>query len=150
MRYLAGMFAVAMAAAFSGGPSVAHAEARIPASIVTMPSGHVAELFDHIWDEDQSVIRPRYIVEELSYPASAYANNVFAVFDDMQWLCNTQIRSLFAPDELPQSQGWEGAIITMMSAPLEFGTRDPDVIQFFESFLFIDDGCALDDDEYHD
>ncbi|MCC5992609.1 MAG: hypothetical protein JJT99_08805 [Rhodobacteraceae bacterium] len=115
-----------------------------------MPSGHTAELFDHVWDEDQSMIRPRYIVQELSYPGSAYANNVFEVFDDMLWLCNTQIRSLFAPEELPQSQGWEGAIITMMSAPLEFGTRDPDVIQFFESFLFADDGCALDDEEYHD
>ena len=118
--------------------------------VITMPSGHTAKAFDLVWDEDQSVIRPRYIVEELSYPASAYANNVFAVFDDMLWLCNTQIRNLFAPDELPQSQGWEGAIITMMSAPLDFGTRDPDVIQFFESFLFAEDGCALDDDEYHD
>lgn len=150
MRYLAGMFAVAIAAPLSGGQAVAQAEGNAPASIVTMPSGHVAELLDHIWDEDQSVIRPRYVVEELSYPGSAYANNVFEVFDDMQWLCNTQIRNLFAPDEVPQSQGWDGAIIAMMSAPLDFGTRDPDVIQFFESFLFTDDGCTLDDDEYHD
>ncbi|MDD7970404.1 DUF6497 family protein [Roseinatronobacter sp. HJB301] len=115
-----------------------------------MPSGEMAYPLDEIYDEDQSMIRLRYVVPKLAEPASLYAADALRVFEDMLWLCSTQLRSLADIGEFPQDQGWQGAIITMLEHEIPFGTRDADVVQFFEGFLFGMDGCEMEDDVYHD
>lgn len=117
---------------------------------LVMPSGEVAYPLDEIWDEDLAVICLRYIVPKLAEPPSLYAGDALRVFDDMLWLCSTQLRSLADLGEFPQDQGWNGAVITMLERDLPFGTRDADVVQFFEGFQFGIDGCELEDDVYHD
>jgi len=115
-----------------------------------MPSGAMAYPLDEIWDESESMIRLRFVVPKLAEPASVYGGDALRVFDDMMWLCSTQLRGLADLGEFPQDQGWQGAIITMLERDIPFGTRDADVIQFFEGFQFGMDGCELEDDIYHD
>ncbi|WFE73527.1 DUF6497 family protein [Roseinatronobacter sp. S2] len=115
-----------------------------------MPSGEMAYPLDEIWDESQSMIRLRFVVPKLAEPSSVYGGDPFRVFEDMMWLCSTQMRGLTDIGEFPQDQGWQGAIITMLERDIPFGTRDADVVQFFEGFVFGMDGCELEDDLYHD
>lgn len=122
----------------------------VQAGAFQLPSGVGAHPLEPIWDEDLSVIRLRYIVPRLAEPASLYAANTELVFDDMLWLCETQARRLFEPGDAPQSQGWAGAVVTLMDREVEFGVADTESLQFFEWFSFTMDGCEIDLDEYHD
>ncbi len=120
------------------------------ADAITLPSGVVVHEIDRIWDEDAAAIRIRYLVPRLREPASLYSADPERVLTDMTWLCETQIRRLFAPGTDPRDEGWEGAIVTMMDREIPFGEIDAEATQFFEGFLFTMDGCTLDLDLYHD
>lgn len=117
---------------------------------LVLPSGAGALALEPVWDEDLSVIRLRYIVERLREPASLYVGNADMVFEDMLWLCETQLRTLFSTEGEPQDQGWDGAVITLMDREVEFGVMDSAALQLFEWFSFTMDGCEIDLDDYHD
>lgn len=134
-----------LGAGFAAG--LASAQGNLP---ILLPSGETALLHDQIWDEDQARLRLRYVVAALAVEGGDYAEDFLAVFEDMAWLCETQLRALFPDGADPAEEGWDGAIMTMMSEPVEFGARDASVIQFFESFLFQDGSCVLEDDLHHD
>lgn len=138
-RLASGVFALCLAATASA-----------QSAPLLMPSGAEAKFHDTIWDEDLSAIRLRYVVPQLSEPDSLYHADALRVFDDMQWLCETQMPALFPDDESAQDQGWNVVVITLMNTPIEFGTRDSDVVQFFEWFSLTMDGCEPELDEYHE
>ncbi|MGL4414608.1 DUF6497 family protein [Roseinatronobacter monicus] len=119
------------------------------ASLV-LPSGVEAELHDTVWDEDLSALRMRYVVPQLLEPDSLYHGDAMRVFEDMQWLCETQVPALFPDEADAQEEGWNVAVISLMSRPIEFGTRDADTLQLFEWFTLTMDGCELELDEYHE
>jgi hypothetical protein len=115
---------------------------------VLLPSGVVAQHHDTIWDEDLSVIRMRFVVPRLAEPGSIYAADSLRVFEDMLWLCETQVTTEFAGDEAPQEMGWHSVVISLMDRPIEFGMRDAEVFQVFEGFVLTMDGCELELDLY--
>jgi hypothetical protein len=118
-------------------------------TVLTLPSGAEVRFLDQIWEEDSATLRQRYLVPQLAEPASVYLEDGARVFGDMQHLCDLAIATAFDGAD-PQDAGWERAVITLMSAPLEFGQRDPDVVQVFEGFVFTSDGCDWDDGDFHD
>ena len=125
--------------------SAAHAEGPI-----LLPSGVEAAPFDTIWDEELSVIRLRFTVPRLAEPGSLYSGDPERVFEDMLWLCETQLSTAFPEGPAWQEQGWNAVVISLMDRPIEFGTRDPDVFQVFEWFSLTMDGCEMELDDYHD
>ena len=122
----------------------------LAAGMLVMPSGEDAQPLPVIWDEDLSVIRLRYVVSRLNEPASLYMGDTQRVFDDMEWLCETQLSGLFEQGQSPQDDGWLGAVVTLMDREVEFGTVDADSVQLFEWFTFGMDGCEIDLDMYHE
>lgn len=130
--------------------SLSMAAGAVSAAQILMPSGASAVALEPVWDEDLSVIRLRFVVERLREPGSIYAANMDLVFEDMLWLCETQIRMVVGTDTDPQEQGWVGAVITLMDRDVDFGVMDSESLQLFEWFSFTMDGCELDLDEYHD
>jgi hypothetical protein len=116
---------------------------------VTLPSGAVATPLDQIFEEDTATLRLRYLVPQLREPASTYLADGERVFEDMRFLCDQAALTAF-DGASPQDDGWRGAVITLMSAPLDFGQRDPDVVQVFEAFVFAMDGCDWDNEDFYD
>jgi hypothetical protein len=117
---------------------------------LVLPSGVEAQLHETIWDEGFAAIRLRYVVPQLSEPGSLYYADSVRVFDDMQWLCETQLPTLFTQPSSAQDQGWNMVVISLMNTPIEFGARDTDILQLFEWFSLTMDGCEAELDEYHD
>ncbi len=117
---------------------------------LVLPSGIEARFHDTIWDEDLSAIRLRYVVPQLSEPESLYQADALRVFDDMQWLCETQMTSLFDNWLTVQDEGWEMVVVTLMDRPIEFGARDAETIQLFEWFAVTMDGCEPEMEIYHE
>jgi hypothetical protein len=115
-----------------------------------LPSGVQASYYDIIWDEDLSVIRLRYVVPQLAEPESLYHADALRVFEDMEWLCETQMQNVFAAGEDAREQGWESVVVTLMDRPIEFGMRDAEIFQLFEWFSLSMDGCEPELDDYHD
>ena len=118
--------------------------------LLVLPSGVAAEFHDVIWDEDLSAIRLRYVVPQLSEPDSLYHADALRVFDDMQWVCETQTPALFSENTDARDEGWNVVVITLMNRPIEFGARDSNVFQLFEWFSLTMDGCEPELDEYHE
>lgn len=117
--------------------------------VVLLPSGAMATPLDQIFEEDSATLRLRYIVPQLREPAALYLADGERVFEDMRFLCD-QAAEPSLDGITPQEDGWRGAVITLMSAPLEFGQRDPDVVQVFEGFVFTMDGCDWDGEDFYD
>ena len=118
-------------------------------TVLTLPSGVQAQFLDQIWEEDSATLRQRYIVPKLAEPPALYLADGERLFVDMQHLCDLAAQSAFDGGD-PREAGWDRAVITLMSAPLEFGQRDPDIVQVFEGFVFSLDGCDWDDGDFHD
>lgn len=116
---------------------------------LTLPSGVMATPYDQILDEGTGAIRMRFLVPVLAEPASIYAGDPDRVFEDMLWLCETQVRVLFAPSTDPRDEGWSSIVVTLMAQPVEFGAMAPDAVQLFEGFTLTMDGCDF-EDEFHD
>ena len=117
---------------------------------LVLPSGVTATPHDMIWDEDLSVIRLRFVVPRLSEPGSLYAGDSARVFEDMLWLCETQIARTEPERDALLEEGWTGVVISLMDQPIDFGARDADVFQVFEWFTLTMDGCDLELDIYHE
>lgn len=140
MRAAPLIFATAMAAL---APAMA-------SQALTLPSGEQATPLPVIWDEGESVIRLRFVVDRLREPQSLYSGDPQRVFDDMQWLCETQVAGLFDADMDPRDDGWTGVVVTLMDREVEFGTVDAESVQLFEWFRFGMDGCELDLGDYNE
>lgn len=123
-----------------------HAGAQAP---LTLPSGVMATPHDQILDEKAGAIRLRYLVPDLAEPASLYAGDPERVYEDMLWLCETQLRTLYPPPGDPRDDGWSSIVITLMDRPVEFGVIVPEAVQLFEGFSLTMDGCDF-EDEFHD
>ncbi|MFN4057313.1 MAG: DUF6497 family protein [Roseinatronobacter sp.] len=120
------------------------------AEALRLPSGNDAAVLDQIWDEDMDMIRLRYIVPKLAEPPALYLADGERVFSDMQWLCEQTLTDLAGAGQDLAAEGWRGAIVTLLDRPLDFGQRDPSVVQVFESFVFGMDGCDWDDEGIYD
>jgi hypothetical protein len=116
---------------------------------LTLPSGVMATPFDQILDEGTGAIRMRFLVPALAEPASIYSGDPDRVFEDMLWLCETQVRALFPLPADPRDEGWDSVVVTLMDRPVEFGVMAPDAMQLFEGFALTMDGCDF-EDEFHD
>ncbi len=136
--------AVATLLVLCPGSGAAHADT------LTLPSGVEARHHDTIFDEDLAAIRKRYVVPRVGEPASLYAGDADRVFEDMLWLCETQIAASLLDGVDPSAEGWNAAVISMMDRPLEFGARDAEVVQLFEWFDLTMDGCEIEMDLYHE
>jgi hypothetical protein len=117
---------------------------------LVLPSGNTAQVLDQIWDEEMDTIRLRYIVPKLAEPPALYLADGERVFDDMQWLCEQTLSDHAGAGQDLAAEGWRGAIVTLLDRPLDFGMRDPNVVQVFESFVFGMDGCDWDDEGIYD
>lgn len=115
-----------------------------------LPSGVEALPHDMIWDEDLSAIRLRFVVPRLAEPGSLYAADPERVFEDMLWLCETQVAQVDPGLDTLLEEGWNSVAISLMDQIIDFGERDADVIQVFEWFALTMDGCDLELDIYHD
>lgn len=111
------------------------------AGTLLLPSGQQAQRLDEIRDTDSATLRLRYLVPSIADATQTYARMELQVFEDMQWLCETQTRRLtrtFPGD-------WTAVVVTMMSRPLEFGASDPGTVQFFEQFDISGGACIWED-----
>lgn len=105
------------------------------AAQVDLPSGQKVEMFDHIADEGlPGTYRVRYLAPEIGQDGRGYVE----VADDMAVLCET--RAL--PKLVAEGNAPERIVVTLMSAPVEFGVMTPDVTQFFESYS-IENGLCI-------
>ncbi len=120
------------------------------AEALTMPSGYVAQSLPVIWDEDVSAIRLRFVLAELAAPDGAYLGDQELIFEDMRWLCETQISALQVLGGDPREDGWEGVVVTLMDRDVPFGMVDTGSTQLFEWFSLSAEGCDMDWDAYHD
>ncbi|WP_425099469.1 DUF6497 family protein [Tropicibacter sp. S64] len=102
---------------------------------VPVPSGQDVSFHDMIWDEPGGGLTYRF---RFLAPAIAEGEGDFdAMMADMEALCTGYALPRLA-DIGPQPGR---IVITLMSAPVEFGVMTPDVTQFFESFSVADNAC---------
>lgn len=132
-----------IATALAAAPAMASEE-------LILPSGEAAIPLPVLLDEGESLIRLRYVVERLREPQSLYSGDPDRVFDDMMWLCETQVSGLFDAETDPRDDGWTGVVVTLMDREVEFGVVDTDSVQLFEWFTFEMDGCELDLGDYNE
>lgn len=94
-----------------------------PLAAETLPaSGLEVEYFDMI--DEAPTFRARYLAPDLTDPSIEY----FALADDMALLCQQEALPRVA------GQAPERIVVSLMSAPVEFGVMAPEIRQFFESF----------------
>jgi hypothetical protein len=94
-----------------------------PVASETLPaSGLEVDFFDMI--DEAPTFRARYVAPDLTDPSVEY----FALADDMALLCQQEALPRLAAREP------ERIVVSLMSAPVEFGVMTPEIRQFFESF----------------
>jgi len=108
---------------------------------LTLPSGSLATPLDLIVEE--GVQRARFIASGLATDASDHQSDPLRLFEDMRFLCQTVVKTAPPPPDMQ-------IIVTLMDHPLEFGTIDPTVTQFFEAFAIRAGVCVLDEGEFLD
>ncbi|KAA9009923.1 DUF6497 family protein [Histidinibacterium aquaticum] len=118
-----------LAAALSAGPALS-------AEIET-PTGQAVVLYDVILEKEMGIARFLFLA-----PGIAIEQDNGITYTDMSevfpWLCETVILPALAQNT------WEAAevVISMADREVEFGTRDPEAVQFFEVFsVDAEDGC---------
>lgn len=83
------------------------------------------------------VYRYRFVLPDLGAPGRGYADLSAVMTELCADFALPHIRA-----EIPESEADpERVIVTLMSAPVEFGVMRPDVTQFFESFRVENDLC---------
>lgn len=133
MSASAAKFATVCALALSGPASVGLASGQ--GEDITMPSGLAATLGDVVWNErtPDLAYRFRFVAPELR-------DRVFdpdAMVADMIFLCE----QVALPRIANTGPAPEHVIISLADRLVEFGVYDPDVSQFFESFVPQGDRC---------
>ncbi|WP_058246524.1 DUF6497 family protein [Tropicibacter naphthalenivorans] len=107
------------------GPSLAAEEP------VDLGTGKVFDFHDMI--DEAPTYRFRFVQPALGQEGMTYVD----LADDLALLC-----AGFALPKLSESGlAPERVVISLMSAPTEFGVRNPEITQFFESFLVENDLC---------
>ncbi|OWU85370.1 hypothetical protein ATO6_08990 [Oceanicola sp. 22II-s10i] len=96
-----------------------------------MPSGIVLSLQDVLIEEDAHLARFRYVAPDLESFGFAGVEN------DFPDLCAKQA----VPWVREGHDAIRRVVISMASAPVEFGVASPDVTQFFEMFRIEDSAC---------
>jgi len=105
---------------------------------VTVPSGQEVELQDVIWNvpgPEGMTARFRFIAPDI---ADGGGIDFGVASADMQHLCDA-----FAIPRLSDfGTGTGTVVISLSSAPVEFGAAAPEVRQYFESYSVVDDRCV--------
>lgn len=111
----------------------APANAMEPADPV--PSGLEVFVLEFLSDTDgeRALLRARFTAPALT----ADAPPIEEVLGDMQHLCNTMaIPSARTMDPAPAQ-----IIVSLSAEPIEFGTLDPEILQYFEAYSIQGDTC---------
>jgi len=107
------------------------------AARVVLPSGQAVSLMQVLVEDAPPLARFRFLAPEIGAapPARGYDD----VAMDFGWLCeHLALPALDAVGlEVPD------IVISMSSAPVDFGTTDPDITQFFEPFSLADGVCLV-------
>lgn len=103
---------------------------------LSVPSGHTVELQELILDPD-GMDGPLYRFRFVAPWIVEEATDFDAVAADMEYLCS-EIALPALPVELPEL---ERIVVSLGSAPSEFGVADRSVTQFFELFRVEEDRC---------
>lgn len=101
---------------------------------VAVPSGLDVQFHDVIHDAlgDGYTYRFRFVA-----PAIGEGTEFTEVFGDMDHLCTS-----YALERVPHpGPRPKRIVISLMSAPTEFGAMNPDVVQYFESYSIENDLC---------
>lgn len=108
----------------------------VVADPTVLPSGFHVEHFDTIREEgDQGVVmRVRFVAQGLGGDGADYAS----LAPDMEHLCQVFAPRLAAETgEIPRR-----IVVSLMSEPTEFGIANPQVTQYFESYL-VENGLCI-------
>lgn len=97
-------------------------------ALINVPSGQVLYLTEMLQDEaaPQSLVRFRFVAPEIAVSGREFEN----VVDDMAFLCNEYALPRLAELNLTPHQ----VVISLASAPVEFGEANPSVTQYFEAY----------------
>ena len=101
------------------------------AQSIVLPSDRKADLQEVLQDAD--ILRYRFVVPEMAGNGDDVAQST----GDLEFLCSDYVLSDIAGQGLGASQ----VVISMATAPTEFGVADPDVLQVFELFSISDGLC---------
>jgi len=131
------MIRPALAAALISLSALPASQASAEASRVVLPSGQAVSLMQVLIEEAPPLARFRFLAPEIG--AASPARGYDDVAMDFGWLCeHLALPALDAVGlEVP------GIVISMSSAPVDFGTTDPDITQFFEPFSLADGICLV-------
>ena len=98
-----------------------------------VPSGQIATLSETLIDGD--TVRFRFLTPAIAPVADGL--NYTDVEGDFMALCHDVALPVLADLQMQPSS----VVISMMSAPTEFGVANPEVIQFFEGFIIENNAC---------
>ena len=103
-----------------------------------VPSGQSLEFYDIAQAQpEDGIMRVRFLAPEIRNQE----RNFDEVADDMTYLCQEVILPAISTGLLQNVRYPERIIISLMDAPVEFGSPAPDVTQYFESYAVQDDKC---------
>ncbi|WP_102222711.1 DUF6497 family protein [Acidimangrovimonas sediminis] len=117
------------------------APAETPPAAMTLPSGQAVTLHQVIWPEAQAAggerrLRLRFVAPQIAAGAKTLIAPE-AASDDLQYLCD----HVALPALKKDGRAVDEIVITMMAKPLPFGTADPKVRQYIDTFLPKEDHC---------
>ncbi|GHD99449.1 hypothetical protein GCM10008024_06870 [Allgaiera indica] len=140
MIFCALLSALPGAARAAGGAATA-TQAAPAAALIPLPSGQVVTLFQVIWpraDERRGErrLRYRFVAPRIARDAARRVD-ARAVEDDMLHLCT----HVALPALRQDGRQIDEIVITLMARPVPFGSTDPQVRQFIDTFLPEGDQC---------
>ena len=103
---------------------------------LTAPSGQVITLYDVVLEEEMARARFLFLAPGIAAPGGE--GRQFAELEgDFPWLCEVVILPVLQQSEIAA----EEVVIALADREVPFGTRDPEAVQFFESFGVTEAGC---------
>jgi len=102
---------------------------------IEVPSGQPVTFQEMIWDQPGQGLsyRYRFVAPEIGLAGRGFED----VAGDMEYLCNTYAVPRLAETGPVPNQ----IVISLSSAPSEFGVADPDITMFFEAYTVQDGTC---------
>ncbi|MCF7699677.1 DUF6497 family protein [Loktanella sp. M215] len=106
---------------------------------IAVPSGLEISLYDVILDADSQVARFRFLVPAIAPEAG---NKTFGdVIGDLQFVCD----SVIVPALLEHGWTTGDVVLSVSDKPVDFGTYDSQVVQYFQPFRLDRDTCVWED-----
>lgn len=137
------VWAMATGAAGDAAPVAVPAAvpAATPAAPIALPSGQVVTLFQVIWPSGAETrgerrLRYRFVAPRIARDAPQRVG-ARAAEDDLLYLCN----HFALPALRRDGRQVDEIVITLMARPVPFGSTDPGVRQFIDTFLVEGDHC---------